>query len=235
MPSFLRIMMAQTKAHGRHIVLWPLRGSGRMTVGLLAGSMAFVLMYSLPASLRIIAAFDAAALLYVGLFIAMTLIVTPDEAADLQRRREPNGAVVLVATLAFSLISLVSIPALQAGIVVSDHWLRVTHTAASLLALFLSWLLVNIFFSLQYMSLYYDDDNPDALGSAPILGFPERDVPDFWDFMYYSFTIAMCYQTSDVTINGARARRLTLLQAIFSFFYVLMIIGFVVNILGAAI
>jgi len=94
---------------------------------------------------------------------------------------------------------------------------------------------VNIFFSLQYMSVYYDDDRPDTSGATPRLGFPEQPVPDFWDFMYYSFTIAMCYQTSDVTINGYKTRRLTLLHAIFSFFYVLLIIGFVVNILGAMI
>jgi len=63
----------------------------------------------------------------------------------------------------------------------------------------------------------------------PDLEFPTRPLPDYWDFMYFSFTIAMCYQTSDVTINVAATRRLMLLHAIYSFFFVVLIISIVVN------
>ena len=45
----------------------------------------------------------------------------------------------------------------------------------------------------------------------------------------------MCYQTSDVTITTTAVRRVTLLHAIFSFFFVVAIIGLVVNILSDAI
>ena len=51
--------------------------------------------------------------------------------------------------------------------------------------------------------------------------------------MYYSFTIAMCFATSDVAITTTAMRRVTLLHAIFSFFFVAAIIGFVVNILSS--
>ena len=47
--------------------------------------------------------------------------------------------------------------------------------------------------------------------------------------MYYSFTIAMCYQTSDVTVTGSLMRRMTLLHAIVSFAFVLIILGYTVN------
>jgi uncharacterized membrane protein len=50
--------------------------------------------------------------------------------------------------------------------------------------------------------------------------------------MYYSFTIAMCYQTSDVSITSVRIRRVTLLHAILSFIFVSAIIGFVVNVIS---
>jgi uncharacterized membrane protein len=50
--------------------------------------------------------------------------------------------------------------------------------------------------------------------------------------MYYSFTIAMCYQTSDVSITSVKIRRITLLHAIFSFLFVSAIIGFVVNVIS---
>jgi uncharacterized membrane protein len=42
----------------------------------------------------------------------------------------------------------------------------------------------------------------------------------------------MCFQTSDVSISDSAIRRLTLLHAIYSFFYVVAIIGFTVNVLS---
>lgn len=66
----------------------------------------------------------------------------------------------------------------------------------------------------------------------PGLTFPGQSTPGLWDFMYYSFTIAMCYQTSDVSIRDTEIRRLTLMHAIYSFFFVAAIIGFVVNVLS---
>ena len=83
------------------------------------------------------------------------------------------------------------------------------------------------------MRLYYDDTVVDGKTSYQTgLEFPQRETADIWDFMYYSFTIAMCYQTSDVTVTSVRIRRVTLVHAIFSFLFVSPIIGFVVNIIS---
>jgi len=83
------------------------------------------------------------------------------------------------------------------------------------------------------MQLYYDDHIVDGKRTDRLgLEFPERPTADFWDFMYYSFTIAMCYQTSDVTVTSTRIRRVTLVHAIFSFLFVTAIIGFLVNVIS---
>ena len=190
---------------------------------------------SLPGALQIIGVFDVMALTYVTLFLIMTIVITPEQAADFARKREPSGTLVLILTVLLSLISIAVIPALQGSLSDRNALIKVSHVAASLLALFLSWILVHIFFSLQYMSVFYDDPAKASEAALPRLDFPSRPMPDFWDFMYFAFTIAMCYQTSDVTINGPAMRRLTLLHAIFSFFYVVLIIGLVVSILDNAI
>ena len=84
------------------------------------------------------------------------------------------------------------------------------------------------------MRMYYSDlQSRDSARTGPDLTFPSQPTPDLWDFMYYSFTIAMCFQTSDVSISGSAIRRLTLLHAIYSFFFVAAIIGFVINVLSA--
>jgi uncharacterized membrane protein len=70
------------------------------------------------------------------------------------------------------------------------------------------------------MRLYYDDTIVDGKRVYQLgLEFPERSTADFWDFMYYSFTIAMCYQTSDVSITSVRIRRVTLTHAIYLFLF----------------
>ena len=50
--------------------------------------------------------------------------------------------------------------------------------------------------------------------------------------MYYSFTIAMCYQTSDVLVISPAMRLLTLVHSIVSFFFVLVGLGLMVNIIS---
>jgi uncharacterized membrane protein len=101
------------------------------------------------------------------------------------------------------------------------------------MAICLTWLIVQVQFGLHYMQMYYNDTTPgDATLDDEGMEYPDRKLPDYWDFMYYSFTIAMCYQTSDVTITGPAVRRVTLMHAVFSFFYVVAIVGLVVNIVG---
>jgi uncharacterized membrane protein len=119
---------------------------------------------------------------------------------------------------------------------ISKNWppIQATmHTAFSLLAIVLSWLLLHSFYAFYYTHLYYDVDkgSPDR-PSRKGLEFPSDDLPDYWDFLYNSFTIAMCYQTSDVTVTGRSMRRVTLFHAIVSFLYVTAILGLVINILS---
>jgi len=79
-----------------------------------------------------------------------------------------------------------------------------------------------------------EDGNPATFQRG--LAFPgERDIIDYWDFIYYSFTIAMCFQTSDISITSPFMRRLTIVHAIFSFLFVLLLFGMMVNIIAKVI
>ena len=91
-----------------------------------------------------------------------------------------------------------------------------------------SWLLVPTLFSLNYASLYHVSER-DSGG----LSFPgaSRDFePDYSDFLYFSFTIAVASQTSDVTISTRPMRRLVLLQSVLSFVFNTTILAFTINI-----
>ena len=99
----------------------------------------------------------------------------------------------------------------------------------------LSWCLVHTVFSIRYAHLYYSNhrDNPDAHAGG--LEFPKEEKPDFIDFAYYSFTLGMTFQVSDVSITSRKLRRLTLLHSVFSFAFNAAIIAFTVNVISGLI
>ncbi len=217
---------------GRPPIPWVLRSRGRLLMSLLAAGLGGLATARLPGEVGLTICFDLAAIVYVGLFVALMNAATPEHAAELSSRSEPSDMRILAGVIILSLISVTAVGALQHPNAPS-HPVRMLHLGASLAAIFLAWLLAHIRFGLHYMRMYYNDTIPDDASLYNLwMDYPERKTPDYWDFMYYCFAIAMCYQTSDVTITTAAVRRVTLLHAIFSFFFVAAIIGLVVNILS---
>lgn len=83
-----------------------------------------------------------------------------------------------------------------------------------------------VLFTFHYARLYYT-----ASDHQFPLGFPDQELqPNYWDFLYFSFTIAVAAQTSDIVIRSRRMRKTVLAQSVLSFFFNLAIIGFSINI-----
>jgi len=88
-----------------------------------------------------------------------------------------------------------------------------------------SWVIVATMFTLHYANLYYS-----AKAGNPPLQFPETAQPVFWDFIYFSFTIAAACQTSDVATRNVALRRVVTAQTLVSFVFNVSIVGFAVNV-----
>ena len=101
----------------------------------------------------------------------------------------------------------------------------------SVTGVFLAWLLLHVMYSLHYAKVYYRKiPGGDANGFEKGLVFPGNDdFVDYWGFLYYSFTIAMCFQTSDVTVTSPYMRRLTLFHAIVSYLFAMAILGLLLD------
>lgn len=54
--------------------------------------------------------------------------------------------------------------------------------------------------------------------------------PDYWDFHYFSFTISVAVQTSDVGVAGRGLRRVVLAHSLVGFVFNTAILGFTINI-----
>jgi len=111
------------------------------------------------------------------------------------------------------------------------------HVVLSLVCIVFSWFLIHSVFTIRYAHLYYDfRTNAKGAGThAGGLRIPNEDEPDFLDFAYFSFIIAMTFQTADVSITGRRIRRLALMHGLLSFVYNTSIIALVVNIVSGLI
>jgi uncharacterized membrane protein len=212
---------------------WLFRTSGRITAAVVTAAVAYVLTMGLPDELNMLIPYDIGVVVYLALFCLLMGRTSPERVAEWARRGQPSNALILIIVNVLAVASLLGVAAMLNHPPGRPRWEVNLHMTASLLAVILSWFLVHVYFGLHYMRLYYDDTVVDGKTSYQTgLEFPQRETADIWDFMYYSFTIAMCYQTSDVTVTSVRIRRVTLVHAIYSFLFVTAIIGFVVNIIS---
>jgi len=103
---------------------------------------------------------------------------------------------------------------------------RLAHYAFTGATVFGSWCLVATLFTFHYARTYY---------RSPIerraLQFPDNEAnPDYWDFLYFSYTIAVAAQTSDISVMSRSMRKIVLAQSILSFLFNVAILGLSINI-----
>ncbi len=208
----------------------------RLIISLVIAVVLYLATRNLFLSIRILLAYDVATLIYIYLLGIRTLTATPEGTLYLARRGEPSGAGMI---LVIVLLSLTSLTAVGFMVDPDPHWTQFMvnlKLGLSLIAVFVSWLLVHVYFALHYASLYYDEMPTESATTEMAyrqgLEFPNEGLADYWDFMYYSFTIAMCYQTSDISVVEPIMRRWTLIHSLLSFLFVAIILGLVVNVIS---
>ena len=169
----------------------------------------------------------------VSVWLYLVLVGSMMVNADHHRLRrvavaQAEGAATIVAIVSIAaVVSLLGIVAelSAAKLPGAPHALR--HLLFALATVAGSWLLVPTIFAQSYASVYFRA----AHGSG--LQFPGADDsfrPDYGDFLYFSFTIAVASQTADIAISTQAMRRLVLLQSVLSFAFNTAILAFTINI-----
>ncbi len=169
----------------------------------------------------------------VGVWLYLVLVGTLMLQADHEHLRRAaiaqseSAATVLTLVIVAAAASIVAIVIeLAAAKQGARHgW---SHVLFALTTVAGSWLLLPTLFAMNYASVYYR--NPHGSG----LRFPEPEEkgfrPDYADFLYFSFTIAVASQTADVSITSRSMRRLVLLQSVLSFVFNTTILALTINI-----
>jgi uncharacterized membrane protein len=88
-----------------------------------------------------------------------------------------------------------------------------------------------VVYALHYAHQYYvAGEKPDEDSGG--LVFPGNLPPDYLDFAYFSLTLGMTFQTSDVEITSRPIRRIVTLHAFAAFVFNIGVIAFTINGIG---
>lgn len=171
------------------------------------------------------AAFDIASTLFLGVVYPLL----DSKAADMRRHaagNDANRALLLVISVVVTLVILVSVASEMASM---KSQLTVALVVATLV---LAWLFSNTIWALHYANLFYtgDDDGKDSGG----IKFPDCTEPNYWDFLYFSFTLGMTFQTSDVEVTRTRIRQPVIVQCLAAFVFNIGVLAFSINVLGSS-
>src|SRR6185312_4237700 len=163
----------------------------------------------------------------IGFYLISTyLLVSRSTVNEIRRRaaiQDEGAAALLVLTPAAAIASLAAIVVEVGNPESVAGWADLAFGMGTIL---LSWLFLHIVFALHYAHEYYGERSDDQIGG---LKFPGRQGPDYWDFVYFSFVIAMTSQVSDVAITSKVIRRVATLQGVLSFFFNVSVLALTVN------
>lgn len=168
------------------------------------------------------------------LALTMTMMLRADH-AHLRRlaRAQAEGALtVLVVVVLAAIASLAGIVFELSAVKAQGVAQGAPHLLLAFATVIGSWALLPTLFALTYASRYYGDGLGDAAAGGGGLEYPRSAqgfTPDYADFMYFSFTIAVASQTADVAVSTRAMRRLVLLQSVLSFAFNTAILAFTIN------
>jgi uncharacterized membrane protein len=202
-------------------LLFPWRYGMFLALLALAAPLALVLAWHEA----VMAGFDIAALAFI-----VSLYPLIDDDADTMRRNaarnDANRGVMLLLTGIVSVVILVAV-----GLAISQHGGPTPIVIALLLAtLALAWLFSNLVYALHYAHIFYlsGKGGKDCGG----IDFPDSEEPNYWDFIYFAFTLGMTFQTSDVEVTATHVRRSVIFHCLAAFVFNLGILAFTINVLG---
>jgi uncharacterized membrane protein len=190
-----------------------------------AGVIFFVLPQHWSTLSRVLVCWNCGVALFLGLIFAWMTRLTAEQICTRYIEEDESAPIILAVVTSAALLSLVAIVDTLATIKQVAGTERVAHFVLATLTLVSSWILVPSMFTTHYADMFYsakEEDRP--------LRFPETPMPVFWDFAYFSFTIAAACQTADIATLNAGVRKAVLAHTVISFLFNASILGFAINV-----
>ncbi len=198
----------------------------RLWIGVIVGDVVFFL---LPAHwsliTRVLVSWNCGVALFLVLISLWMTSLTAEQICSRYIEEDSSAPFILVLVTMAAMLSLIAIVEPLATIRHAAGSVRIAHFALATVTLINSWLLVPTIFTTFYADMFYSVDDRNRP-----LRFPETNMPVFWDFAYFSFTIAAACQTADVSTTRGSVRKVVIAHELISFLFNASILGFAINV-----
>jgi uncharacterized membrane protein len=167
-----------------------------------------------------------------GVYIVMTWWrMLRASVARIRRRAASDDfsdVVLLFLSIGAALASIAGIAVGLLGVKDAAPDIALEHAGDAILTILISWAFLHTLFTTHYAHRYYSERGE---GTRLPLRFPDGiEEPDYWDFLYFSFTIGVASQTADVAVGSTTMRRLALLHSVLSFLFNTTILALAINV-----
>lgn len=174
--------------------------------------------------LGMIAAFDAAAILFLTLCWQLLTVDNPATIEKIARENDANRTFLLVITVIVMAVLLIAVAAETVG-----HNPKLLDKSLIIVTLIIAWLFSNTVYALHYTHMAYVQPGSGCCGFR----FPGTDEPVYWDFVYFAFTCGMAFATSDVQITDQRIRKVVTFHCLAAFAFNIGVLAFTINLLAS--
>jgi uncharacterized membrane protein len=174
---------------------------------------------------RVLVCWNTGVILFMALILIWMTRLTAAQICTKYIEEDESAPFILILVIIAATASLFAIIEPLATIKQVSGAERTAHFALAALTLIDSWLLVPMIFTTHYADMFYSVPK-----EARPLRFPNTTEPVFWDFAYFSFTIAAACQTADVSTQEASIRKIVLAHTLISFLFNASILGFAINV-----
>jgi len=204
-----------------------IRARPRLFIAILAGAAAgFALPSRWEPVTRLLIGWNVTVWFYLALVGWLMVRATHVRVRRFAEQEDRGAGIILAIMSVAAIVSFVAIVlelATTKNLPVGE---RLAHYAFTGATVFGSWFLVSTLYTFHYARTYYRSP-----ADRRALRFPDGESnPDYWDFLYFSYTIAVAAQTSDICVMSRSLRKVVLAQSVLSFFFNVAILGFSINI-----
>ncbi|WP_293881956.1 DUF1345 domain-containing protein [Sphingomonas sp.] len=186
-----------------------------------------VLLGPLGWSRAAMTAFDIA-----GVFFLLSLypVLTTHGADAMKEHAEENDANRALLLVITSVVTIAILTAVFSELAVKNGGGPPKALIVGTLAV--AWLFSNTVYALHYAHLYYVDGAKGGLNFTGDDDDASDTGPEYSDFIYFSYTLGMTFQTSDTGVSSRQIRKVVTAHSLAAFVFNIGVLAFSINVLG---
>ncbi len=202
----------------------------RLFISILLGFLCFLLIPDAVADrdmTKALIGWNAGVLFYLALTAYMMFSSTHDK-MNHRAFKQDEGKFLILIFVALSVFFALGAIINQLSAVKDMHGsLRAAHIGLTILTILTSWFFTQTMFALHYAHDFYSSKIKNGDGG---LIFPNDDLPDYADFLYFSFIIGTSAQTADINLSSKKMRRTGMAHCVLAFFFNTTLLALTINI-----